>query len=487
MRFLKMATAVAAVPALVLGTGGIAAADNVQNDVVVGGNDTITAGGSTTVSYKISATSSDGQKGCNAEDGSPAKVNLAVPAGVTASATELSFSACGVSQGVTFSAAAAGTYNLTVSSIQDAGTGTYNNQANWTLKVNPPANTKPSVEVAGVSNGAGYEIGGVPSASCKVTDAEDGNSSHPATVTGSLSHGLGSQTATCDYTDSGGLSADTKAATYTVVDTGAPTIEHTLAPSAPNTSGWYKQNVAVDFTCADAGSGIKSCEGGTTLGEGADQSVTGTATDWAGNTATDKVTGINIDKTAPTVGFSGGPSGSYYFGNDPAAPTCDASDALSGLDGSCAVTGGGSSVGAHTYTATATDKAGNSATDTVNYSVLGWSLKGFTSPVDMGGVLNTVKGGSTVPMKFKVFAGSDELTSTSAIASFRTQKVSCSSLSGTEDAIEVVSTGGTSLRYDTTGSQFIQNWKTPTGAGNCYSATVTTQDGSSISALFKTK
>ena len=105
----------------------------------------------------------------------------------------------------------------------------------------------------------------------------------------------------------------------------------------------------------------------------------------------------------------------------------------------------------------------------------------------MNGVLNTVKGGSTVPLKFEVFAGSTELTSTSVVQSFNTQKISCTSGDGTEDAIEVVSTGGTSLRYDSTGGQFIQNWKTPTGAGKCYSATVTTIDGSSITALFKIK
>jgi hypothetical protein len=58
----------------------------------------------------------------------------------------------------------------------------------------------------------------------------------------------------------------------------------------------------VAFTCADAGgSGIASCAGDSTLGEGGDQSVTGTATDWAGNTATDTVSDVDIDKTPGDV------------------------------------------------------------------------------------------------------------------------------------------------------------------------------------------
>jgi hypothetical protein len=46
-----------------------------------------------------------------------------------------------------------------------------------------------------------------------------------------------------------------------------------------------------------------------------------------------------------------------------------------------------------------------------------------------------------------------------------------------------VSSGATSLRYDSTGQQFIQNWKTPAGAGS-YKVTLTTQDGSVIEAVF---
>ena len=84
-------------------------------------------------------------------------------------------------------------------------------------------------------------------------------------------------------------------------------------------------------------------------------------------------------------------------------------------------------------------------------------------------------------------AGPTELTSTSAVTGFKTQKISCTSATGVEDAIELLTNGGTSLRFDTTAGQFIQNWKTPTGAGSCYAATMTSNDGSTITALFKIK
>ena len=193
-----------------------------------------------------------------------------------------------------------------------------------------------------------------------------------------------------------------------------------------------------------------------------------------------------VDKSAPTVPtFNGGPESSYYYGNDPAAPTCSSSDAVSGL-ASCVVTGGGTSVGTHTYTATATDIAGNTSTRTLTYQVLPWSTRGFYSPVDMNGVWNAVKGGSTVPLKFEVFAGA-ELTSTSAVKSFGVKTVGCPGSTAAVDEIELVTTGGTSLRYDTTGGQFVQNWQTPKKPGTCYAVTMTTQDGSAVSASFLLK
>jgi len=45
-------------------------------------------------------------------------------------------------------------------------------------------------------------------------------------------------------------------------------------------------------------------------------------------------------------------------------------------------------------------------------------MTGFYAPVDMNGVVNTVKSGQTVPLKFNVYDGQIEKTSTSDITSF---------------------------------------------------------------------
>jgi hypothetical protein len=198
---------------------------------------------------------------------------------------------------------------------------------------------------------------------------------------------------------------------------------------------------------------------------------------------------IKRDSTTPSVSLVGGPAngGSYYFGSVPAAPTCSASDATSGLDGACSVFGYGSTVGSHTVSASAFDYAGNEGTASVSFDVLAWTLNGFYQPVDMNGVWNTVKGGSTVPFKFEVFAGSTELTDTAFVKSIVATPVACPASSAVADAIEFTTTGGTTLRYDWTAGQFINNWQTPKKPGFCYVVTMTTEDGSSLSANFKLK
>jgi hypothetical protein len=115
-----------------------------------------------------------------------------------------------------------------------------------------------------------------------------------------------------------------------------------------------------------------------------------------------------------------------------------------------------------------------------------WTLKGFFQPVDMNGVYNIVKNGSTVPFKFEVFAGPTELTDISYIQSPTYAQTSCDATATTDD-IETTSTGATSLRYDETAGQFIYNWKTPKTAGKCYRVTITTIDNSTLVAYFRLK
>lgn len=648
-------TAITAVSVLVF--GGVAHADLIKDNIEGSNAIALTAGSgvSQTAQIRVLATGGESEdtssNKCNIDPGEPAlELTVIAPTGVTPTPATVAITNCTSEFPVSFTAAAdavSGVVTVAIKPRVNDLASNYNNNVSIPITITQPVptNTAPSVSVGGVSNGANYEIGTVPTATCQVIDAEDVNPTAAAVITGTLLNGLGTQTVTCDYTDAGGLNAPTATVTYTVVDTVAPTIGYTLNPIAPNgtngwyttdagvlvhfacedvggsgiaacpadvilmdganqsvtgtatdnagntasvtvtgiavdtveptisytlnpaapngangwytsdvtvdftcmdvggsgiatcpaditlsdgvhnvtgtatdnagntaaaigavvnidtvdptiastldpatanAAGWYAADVSVGFTCSDAGSGIATCAGGTTLAEGAGQSVTGTATDRAGNTATAIVSEINIDTTAPTVALLGGPTGSFHYGNDPAAPNCSATDALSGI-ASCVVTGGGTAVGNHSYLATATDTAGNTSTSTLAYTVLAWTMKGFYAPVDMGALMwNTVKGGSTVPLKFEIFSGA-ELTSVAAVKSFTATAVACPGASAMTDAIELTTTGGTSLRYDSTSGQFIQNWQTPKKPGTCAVVTMTAQDGSTISANFMLK
>lgn len=83
-------------------------------------------------------------------------------------------------------------------------------------------------------------------------------------------------------------------------DLEAPTITATVQPAA-NENGWHSFNPTVTFQCADEFSGIADCPGPILVeAEGEGQTVTGTATDRAGNTANASVI-INLDKTAANL------------------------------------------------------------------------------------------------------------------------------------------------------------------------------------------
>jgi hypothetical protein len=125
------------------------------------------------------------------------------------------------------------------------------------------------------------------------------------------------------------------------------------------------------------------------------------------------------------------------------------------------------------------------------FTIIAWTIQGFRSPVTMPEdgqpVWNVVKGGSSVPLKFNIYAGAVKQTALSAVkgGSVALYSASCTSgeTAGLTSAVD--NTGPTSLRYD--GTQFIQNWKTPKKAGLCYAVRMTARDGSMITGYFRTK
>ena len=80
-----------------------------------------------------------------------------------------------------------------------------------------------------------------------------------------------------------------------------------------------------------------------------------------------------------------------------------------------------------------------------------------------------------------------EFADTAAIQGFTVKGAACPGLFSIVDDIELTTTGGTTLRYDSAAGQFIQNWQTPKKPGACYTVTMTTPDGSAISANVKLK
>jgi hypothetical protein len=159
------------------------------------------------------------------------------------------------------------------------------------------------------------------------------------------------------------------------LDTIAPTVTPKLTSSVAPGDGWYRSKVTVSWTIADTGgSGLVSSTPPASVIVTADgQTIVKSAPvcDVAGNCTVGQVT-VNVDTKPPVVGIAGAESGRTYATKP--VISCSASDqaGLSGLAGPCTVNStqktvsGGTS---YTYTAAASDKAGNTASKTVTFTV----------------------------------------------------------------------------------------------------------------------
>ena len=155
------------------------------------------------------------------------------------------------------------------------------------------------------------------------------------------------------------------------IDKTAPTIS--ASRTQANAAGWNNGDVTITFACNDDRSGVDACSPAKTVSaEGSGQSAGGSVTDKAGNTASTSVGNINIDKTNPVVTLTGG--GTYTV-DQTVTIGCTATDSLSGIaSDTCAaarrsVPAYTLGLGDTTFSASATDNAGNSASDKAKVTV----------------------------------------------------------------------------------------------------------------------
>jgi hypothetical protein len=284
--------------------------------------------------------------------------------------------------------------------------------------------TAPEISITTPVDGAEYARDAVVNADYSCSDEEGGSALE--TCEGDVANGdpidtstLGEHTFTVEASDSAN-NVSTRTVTYTVVDMTGPSISVT----SPAQGATYSvgQVVAADYSCADepGGSGLATCVGTVPDGAPVDTTSVGQksfrvdATDVAGNATSRTVTYTVADRAGPTIAIVTPADGAVYSKGQRvlAAYTCADQPGGSGVATCNGTVPNGSPVdtsglGPHSFTVTATDKAGNSVSKTVTYNV-GYTFKGFLWPVKNPPKANRWKAGVPVPIRFSLngFRGS---------------------------------------------------------------------------------
>ncbi len=250
-------------------------------------------------------------------------------------------------------------------------------------------------------------------------------------------------------------------------DATAPTGVTGAPNRLPDHNGWYNHAVDVVFTGTDATSDIDTCTTVTySTPDGEDVTVNGSCTDKAGNTSASVASSaFDYDATAPAPNLVGAPSNSWGIcgGGLPTRPSFDPTDNLSGIASQSddwTVPTAPSGVGTYTYSATATDKAGNTTTETLTYKVdySDAAFSGFLQPILAGGK-GLFKLGSTIPVKFQLTCSGVPITN--AVGKLYVKKSDSIADPGTLEPVSTAAaTTGNLFRYDATGQQYIFNLST---------------------------
>ena len=234
--------------------------------------------------------------------------------------------------------------------------------------------TAPEIQadVSGVLGNAGWYVSDV-NVAWLLTDGQSSIISKSGCDESQVTGDTVGLTLTCTATSAGGTTTESVTIKR---DATPPTAAASAGPPA-NQYGWNKQNVTVTFSGTDDLSGSVTCDPQVVLSsEGADQTASGRCYDAAGNQSElATVTGINIDKTAPTISIASPINGAVYSLNQSVTASYSCNDALSGVVDCSGSVDDGAQINTSKKTknakfiVTATDSAGNTVKQTVTYTV----------------------------------------------------------------------------------------------------------------------
>ena len=295
----------------------------------------------------------------------------------------------------------------------------------------------------------------------------------------------GTTTITWTATDTAGNSASCQQ-TVTVNDATAPVV--TLNGPASVTVECHTSYNELGATATDSCDGARpvTISGSVNVNAVGSYTLTYSATDASGNTGSTTRTVHVVDTTAPAVTLNGANPMTVVQGSTFVDPGATANDSCGGpLPVSVSGTVNTSVIGTYTLTYSATDASGNTGTETRTVNVI-YNFTGFFSPVSNPPVLNEVKAGQTVPVKFSL--GGNQGLDIFFPGYPASQQISCSSNSPINVLEETETSGGSTLTYNSSTGTYQYNWKTEKSwAGTCRVLVVKLADGTEHVAYFKFK
>ena len=309
----------------------------------------------------------------------------------------------------------------------------------------------------------------------------------------SLSCPLGTNLVTLSVSD-GQNPAVTDTLTMTVRDTTAPHV----ACGAAN-SLWHATDQTVTCTASDA-VGVSPADASfalaTTVAAGVETSTAMTIArpvcDAAGNCATAGPAGpFKIDRRGPAISLTAPASNASYTVGQAVTAAFTCTDGGSGVQSCQGTLANGAPIptdtpGTFTFTVDAADQVGNTASSSVTYTVTArtFAFEGFFWPVQNPPVVNRVKAGSAIPVRFGL--GGNRGLNIFAVGSPQVVQVACETGQPTGEVGETVTAGQSGLLYNPLTKRYIYIWKTQKSmAGACWRLTMQFTDGTSAFALFE--